>query len=76
MRDGRRRNLEELGHAYRVADEETWTSWLRRISGQGEPQLSEVVDRRLRVADRGPAEAPPAPAEIPAPVPAAPHVTP
>ncbi len=75
VRDGRRRNPEELGYAYRVADEETWTSWLRRISGQGEPQL-EVVDRRLRVADRGPAEAPPAPAEIPAPVPAAPHVTP
>ncbi len=54
VRDGRRRNPEELGHTYRVADEEAWTSWLRRISGQEDPQL-EVVDHRLRVVDRGPA---------------------
>ena len=52
VRDGRRRNPEELGHAYRVADEPAWSAWLRRISGEDAPEL-EVVQHRLRVVDRG-----------------------
>ena len=28
--DGRRRNAEELGYAYRIADRAAWTAWLRR----------------------------------------------
>ena len=49
--DGRRRNPEELGFDYRVADRAAWSRWLRRVSGQDAPQL-EVDQRRLRV--RGP----------------------
>ncbi|HEY1277842.1 MAG TPA: SDR family NAD(P)-dependent oxidoreductase [Thermoleophilaceae bacterium] len=63
-RDGRRRNPEELGFGYRVADPETWKGWLRRISRQDQPEL-EVDRRRLRVVDRGPAAAPAARAEHP-----------
>nr|MCU0269660.1 acyltransferase domain-containing protein [Acidimicrobiales bacterium] len=85
--DGRHRNPEELGYAYRVVDPVAWTAWLRAITGYDEPSL-EVVQRRLRVADQGPATAPsvlpaaapsvaptvrPAPAPAPvAPAPAAP----
>ncbi len=60
--DGRRRNPEELGFDYRVADREAWSRWLRRISGQDDPQL-EVDKRRLRVVDRGPSAAPTVPPE-------------
>ena len=52
--DGRRRNPDELGYAYRIADRDAWTAWLRRVSGYDEPQL-EVVQHRLRVVDQGPA---------------------
>ncbi|MGZ5326597.1 MAG: SDR family NAD(P)-dependent oxidoreductase, partial [Solirubrobacterales bacterium] len=52
--DGRRRNPEELGFAYRIADPAAWTAWLRSVSGYEEPKL-EVVQHRLRVADQGPA---------------------
>ncbi|MFN8130206.1 MAG: SDR family NAD(P)-dependent oxidoreductase [Solirubrobacteraceae bacterium] len=86
--DGRHRNPEELGYAYRIADPSAWARWLQAISGQEQPEL-EVVTRRLRVVDRGPAAltaapaaappaaAPPAapapaPAPVPAPAPAAP----
>ena len=65
--DGRRRHPEELGYDYRIADRAAWTAWLRRVSGQEEPQL-EVVQHRLRVADRG------APPRVAAPEPAAPAV--
>ena len=51
--DGRRRNADELGHDYRVADRAAWTAWLRRMSGYEEPQL-EVVQHRLRIVDQGP----------------------
>ena len=54
--DGRRRNPEELGYAYRIADRAAWTAWLRRVSGYEDPKL-EVVQHRLRVADQGPAAA-------------------
>ncbi|HEX6228083.1 MAG TPA: beta-ketoacyl synthase N-terminal-like domain-containing protein, partial [Solirubrobacterales bacterium] len=64
--DGRRRNPEELGFDYRVADREAWSAWLSRISGQDDPQL-EVEKRRLRVVDRGPRGAPTAPAAPSAP---------
>ena len=51
--DGRRRNADELGHDYRVADRAAWTAWLRRMSGYEEPQL-ELVQHRLRIVDQGP----------------------
>ncbi len=61
VRDGRRRHPEELGYSYRIAEPDRWTAWLRAISGQESPQL-EVVQRRLRIVDRGPTAAPAAPA--------------
>ena len=54
--DGRRRNPEELGYAYRIADRGAWSAWLRRMTGYEEPKL-ELVTHRLRVADQGPAAA-------------------
>ena len=54
--DGLHRSADELGYAYRVADPEAWSSWLRRVSGYEEPAL-EVVQHRLRVADQGPSAA-------------------
>src|SRR5271166_6154052 len=54
--DGLHRSADELGYAYRVADTEAWSSWLRRVSGYEEPVL-EVVQHRLRVADQGPSAA-------------------
>ncbi len=69
--DGRRRTPAELGFGYRV-DETAWRSWLARVTGRGDARL-EVVKRRLRIADPGPAQVPArpaAPAE-PEPVPVA-----
>ena len=51
--DGRRRNPEELGYSYRIADQARWSEWLRLVSGYDDPQL-EVVQHRLRVVDQGP----------------------
>ena len=51
--DGRRRNADELGYDYRIADRAAWAAWLRRVSGYDDPQL-EVVQHRLRVVDQGP----------------------
>ena len=48
--DGRRRSPDELGFAYRIADRDAWTAWMRRMSGQPDPRL-EVVTRTLRVID-------------------------
>ena len=63
--DGRRRNADELGYDYRIADRAAWTAWLRRVSGYEDPQL-EVVQHRLRVADQGPpAGGPLEPAAVP-----------
>ncbi len=51
--DGLRRNADELGYDYRIADRPMWAEWLRRASGYEDPQL-EVVQHRLRVVDQGP----------------------
>ena len=51
--DRRRRNVDELGYDYRIADRAVWTTWLERLSGYDDPQL-EVVQHRLRVVDQGP----------------------
>jgi acyl transferase domain-containing protein/acyl carrier protein len=59
--DGRRRGPHELGYGYRIADRATWNDWLRRVSGQDGPKL-EIVQRRLRIADDGPAARAAAPA--------------
>ncbi|MCU0314945.1 MAG: beta-ketoacyl synthase, partial [Solirubrobacteraceae bacterium] len=73
--DGRRRNPEELGYAYRVSDPGAWSAWLAHVSGQDAPEL-EVVQRRLRVVDRGPGATPAAaPPAAPQPVTAAPPAT-
>ncbi|MGZ4187422.1 MAG: SDR family NAD(P)-dependent oxidoreductase, partial [Solirubrobacteraceae bacterium] len=86
--DGRRRSPEELGFAYRIADRDAWSAWMRQVSGQADPQL-EVVARTLRVIDvhvpaqtqpatvpaaQAPAAAVHAPAPVaPAPSPAGPE---
>ncbi|HET8757595.1 MAG TPA: SDR family NAD(P)-dependent oxidoreductase [Solirubrobacteraceae bacterium] len=62
--DGRRRHVDELGYAYRVADRDTFAGWLRRVSGRDDPTL-EVVQRTLRVADGVPAVPEPEPAAVP-----------
>ena len=64
--DGRHRAPDELGFAYRIADRDAWTAWMRRVSGQADPQL-EVVARTLRVVDVRPAVTIPAPAPVAAP---------
>ncbi len=51
--DGRRRSPDELGYAYRIADRDTWSAWLQRVSGYPDPKL-QVVQHRLRVVDQGP----------------------
>ncbi len=71
--DGRRRNPEELGFAYRIADRDAWTGWMRRISGRDDPEL-EVVTRTLRVAD-APVPSPRGPASPSTPTASAPPTT-
>jgi acyl transferase domain-containing protein/acyl carrier protein len=66
VRDGRRRNPEELGYAYRISDRAAWMSWLRRVSAEQDPHL-EVVKHRLRVVDTGPKSATAVEAAIPTP---------
>ncbi len=51
--DGRHRSPDELGYEYRIADRDTWSAWLRRVSGYPNPKL-QVVQHRLRVTDQGP----------------------
>ena len=51
--DGRRRNVDELGYDYRIADRAAWEAWLRRASGYEDPEV-EVVQHRLRIVDQGP----------------------
>ncbi|GAA1747969.1 hypothetical protein GCM10009810_05700 [Nostocoides vanveenii] len=50
--DGRRRGPQELGYAYRVADNAAWQRWLDTLSGHSGSTL-EVDHRRLRVVDLG-----------------------
>lgn len=69
--DGARRQPNELGFAYRVADRSRWENWVRDTAGQADARL-EVVHRTLRVANNGhsPVKAPeikPVPAPGPAP---------
>ena len=54
MPDGARRSPAELGFSYRVIDPQAWHDWLSGVSGVDDPQV-EVVQRRLRVVDPGPA---------------------
>jgi acyl transferase domain-containing protein len=54
--DGRRRPPTELGYEYRVVDEPAWQRWLSMITGVEDPGI-ELVQRRLRVIDTGPAAA-------------------
>ncbi|MDJ0748980.1 MAG: beta-ketoacyl synthase N-terminal-like domain-containing protein, partial [Woeseiaceae bacterium] len=51
--DGRRRNADQLGFDYRVADRARWQAWLNSLSGYDNADL-EVEQRRLRVRDQGP----------------------
>ncbi len=53
--DGQHRAPDELGYGYRIADPAAWHRWLAGIGG-ADAQL-EVVQRRLRVADKGVAPA-------------------
>ena len=50
--DGQRRNPDQLGFDYRIADRERWQAWLARISGYEHGEV-EVVSRRLRIKDQG-----------------------
>ncbi|HKV12191.1 MAG TPA: SDR family NAD(P)-dependent oxidoreductase [Thermoanaerobaculia bacterium] len=68
-KDGARRSPDELGYAYRVAEPETWKGWLARVSGDSAAEV-EVVQRTLRVVDRGIARtAAPVVVEVVAPAP-------
>jgi len=55
-KDGVRRRPNALGHTYRIADQMVWSSWLKQITGYPAAEL-EVVNRTLRVRDRGPLSA-------------------
>jgi acyl transferase domain-containing protein/NAD(P)-dependent dehydrogenase (short-subunit alcohol dehydrogenase family)/acyl carrier protein len=50
--DNTRRSPNALGYTYRIADADTWSTWLSRIAGHPNADL-EVVHRTLRVRDRG-----------------------
>jgi len=50
-KDGIRRGPNALGYAYRIADANTWNSWLSGIAGRPVSDL-EVVHRTLRVHDQ------------------------
>ncbi len=54
LKDGAHRRPNELGYAYRIADENTWKAWLSEIAGYPTADL-EVVRRTLRVRDQRPA---------------------
>ncbi|HSF43078.1 MAG TPA: SDR family NAD(P)-dependent oxidoreductase, partial [Thermoanaerobaculia bacterium] len=54
--DGARRSPDELGYAYRVAEPAVWKGWLAKVSGDPAAEV-EVVQRTLRVVDRGTARA-------------------
>ncbi len=49
--DRKRRSPKALGYAYRIADNDAWDAWLARVAGN--PAELEVVQRTLRVRDRG-----------------------
>ncbi|HET9697914.1 MAG TPA: SDR family NAD(P)-dependent oxidoreductase, partial [Terriglobales bacterium] len=50
MKDKSRRSPDALGYQSRIADDTTWSHWIREISGKSAPEL--IVDHRtLRVRD-------------------------
>ncbi len=49
-KDGVRPSPNELGYAYRIADDATWNAWLSSIAGREATKL-EVVHRTLRVEE-------------------------
>jgi 3-oxoacyl-(acyl-carrier-protein) synthase/NAD(P)-dependent dehydrogenase (short-subunit alcohol dehydrogenase family) len=51
--NGVRPNPNALGYAYRIVDQTAWGAWLSRVTGQPAAEL-EVVQRTLRVQDKGP----------------------
>ena len=51
-KDRVRRQPNALGYDYRIADRGVWNAWLTRVAGKPVPQL-EVVNRTLRVPDKG-----------------------
>ncbi len=59
--DGRRRNADQLGFKYRIADSEVWNGWLKQISGYEAADV-EISTRRLRIKDQGPPRTEAAPA--------------
>ncbi|MDJ0698511.1 MAG: SDR family NAD(P)-dependent oxidoreductase [Woeseiaceae bacterium] len=73
--DGHRRNPDQLGFEYRIADRDRWNAWLSSLSGYEHAEL-EVDSHRLRVKDQGPPANQPVGAVVrprsePAPAPAA-----
>ncbi len=75
-RDGRHQRPNALGFSYRIADENAWRNWMKRISAYDAPEL-EVAQRTLRVKDQGPAVFQASiPAQAPAPSPAREAATP
>jgi acyl transferase domain-containing protein/NAD(P)-dependent dehydrogenase (short-subunit alcohol dehydrogenase family)/acyl carrier protein len=50
-KDGAHRRPNDLGYAYRIADEDCWKSWLSQIAGYPTADV-EVVHRTLRVRDQ------------------------
>ncbi len=63
--DGARPSPDELGYAARIRDAGAWSAWLRTLSGDASPEL-EVVNRTLRLKDRGAPASEPAPEVRPA----------
>ncbi len=56
-RNGVRPSPDGLGYAYRITDPSAWSAWLTSIAGYNNPQL-QVVQRTLRVRDKGAASRP------------------
>jgi malonyl CoA-acyl carrier protein transacylase len=67
--DGVHRSPAELGYDYRIVDRPAWQRWLATVSGTDDARL-EVVQRRLRVVDSGPATRREAPTTVAEPQPA------
>jgi acyl transferase domain-containing protein/acyl carrier protein/NAD(P)-dependent dehydrogenase (short-subunit alcohol dehydrogenase family) len=51
-KDGVHRSANDLGYAYRIVDKAAWDAWLSKMAGHPAADL-EVVNRTLRVSDRG-----------------------
>jgi malonyl CoA-acyl carrier protein transacylase/3-oxoacyl-(acyl-carrier-protein) synthase/acyl carrier protein len=74
---GARTPLDRLGYAGRIDDPTAWARWLAAVTGDPDPAV-EVVQRTLRVRDRGaaPAAAPAGATPVPRPEATAPAVVP